>query len=359
MNAVINRLGTSLTMGLLLMSALGGRCATPSEENVTLRQYADKIGFHIGSVYEHRAADEEPRYAETVAREYNSFISPTFFRAMQPERGDFRFRSMDNDIEFAKKNHMKLFAATLLYKPKNDPDWVLARGNDAKELDKIMKEHIQTVVKHGGDTYYAWEVVDEPLTTLNPPWGKTLGREQYIDKSYRYAKEANPNALMVLNQAFGHDGVHRDEVDDFFSLLTKLKSSGTPIDVAGIEMHLQAQELKSSYLDEFKYFLQRASKAGVKSMVTEMDVYQGPEGSIPDPMKHQSDIFHDVLAACLADSNCIAFYTWGVSDAHTWLKARPNNALPDAKPLLFDENFKKKPAYYGVLDALKNASDRK
>jgi endo-1,4-beta-xylanase len=359
MNAVINRLGISLAMGLLFMSALSGRCATSSEENATLRQYADKIGFHIGSVYEHREADDEPRYAETVAREYNSFISPTFFRAMQPERGDFRFRSMDNDIEFAKKHHMKLFAATLLYKPKNDPEWVLAQSNNPKELDKIMKEHIQTVVKHGGDTYYAWEVVDEPLTTLNPPWGRALGREQYIDKSYRYAKEANPSALMVLNQAFGHDGVHRDEVDDFFELLTKLKSSGTPIDVAGIEMHLQAQELRPSYLDEFKYFLTRASKAGVKAMVTEMDVYQGPQGSVQDPMKRQADIFHDVLAACLADSNCIAFYTWGVTDAHTWLRNRPNNALPDAKPLLFDESFKKKPAYFSVLDALKNASDRK
>jgi endo-1,4-beta-xylanase len=348
----------SLSAGVMFFSVLSGRCATPAEEKGTLREYADKIGFHIGTVYEHKFANQDPQYAETVAREYNSFISPTFFRAMQPERGQFHFQSMDNDIEFARKNHMKLFAATLIYKPKNDPDWVFEHANNARDLDQIMKEHIQAVVKHGGDTYYAWEVVDEPLTTLNPPFGKVLGREQYIDKAYRYAKEANPNALMVLNQAFGHDGVHKDEVDQFFDLVKKLKSSGTPIDVAGIEMHLQAQELSPHYLDEFRYFLERSSKAGVKSMVTEMDVYQGPQGSSPDPLKRQAEIFHDVVAACVEDSNCIAFYTWGLSDAHTWLAHRPNNTLPDAKPLLFDENYKRKPAYYGVLDALKNAPSR-
>lgn len=354
----MKKLVTSGALFILAFSVLQGMSASPAEEKETLRQYADKIGFHVGTLYERKSAVQDPQYIETVGREYNSFISPVFFRAMQPERGQFSFASMDKDIEFARKHNMKLFAKTLLYKPRNDPDWVFEHAANAKDLDQIMKEHIQTVVKHGGDTFFAWEVVDEPLTTLNPPWGKVLGREGYIDKSYRYAREANPNALLVLNQAFGHEGVNRGQVDQFFDLLTKLKSSGTPIDIAGIEMHLQAPDLKANYLDDFRYFLQRASKAGVKSMVTEMDVYQGPKGSSPDPLLRQREIFHDVVSACLQDSNCIGFYTWGVSDAHTWLANRPNNALPDAKPLLFDDNYKKKPAYYGVLDALKNPGPR-
>jgi len=351
-NAVI-----PLGICLLVFGALALRGGN-SEDRETLRQYADKINFHIGTLYERKGAATEPEYNATVARDYNSLISTTFWKAMQPDQGKYNFRAMDNDMEFARQHNMKLLGATLIYRPKNDPDWLLQYQNSAKDLDRLMKDHIQTVVKHGGDTFYAWEPVDEPLTTLNPPFGKTMGREQYIDKAYRYAKEANPKALMVLNQAFGHDGVHRDEVDEFFDLLTKLKSSGTPIDVAGIEMHLQLQELSPKYLDEFKYFLQRSSKAGVKAMVTEMDVYQGPQGSSADPMGRQKDIYHDTVAACLADSNCIAFYTWGVTDAHSWLRGRPNNALPDAKPLLFDENYKKKPAYFGVLDALKNAGSR-
>ena len=347
-----------LSICLVIIGTLALQAGSTSEDRETLRQYADKLNFHIGTLYERRGAESEPGYNQTVGRELNSLISTTFWKAMQPDQGRFNFRAMDNDMEFARKHDMKLLGATLIYRPKNDPEWLLKYQNSAKDLDRLMKEHIQTVVKHGGDTFYAWEPVDEPLTTLNPPFGKTMGREQYIDKAYRYAKEANPKALMVLNQAFGHDGVHRDEVDQFFDLVTKLKSSGTPIDVAGIEMHLQLQELSPKYLDEFKYFLQKSQKAGVKAMITEMDVYQGPQGSSGDPMARQKDVYHDTIAACLADSNCIAFYTWGVTDAHSWLRNRPNNALPDAKPLLFDENYKRKAAYFGVLDALKNASPR-
>jgi endo-1,4-beta-xylanase len=347
-----------LSIGLVLLGTLALQGGSAPEDRETLRQYADKINFRIGTLYERKGAQTEPEYNATVARDYNSLISTTFWKAMQPDEGQYNFRAMDNDMEFARQHNIKLLGATLIYRPKNDPDWLMKYKDSAKDLDRLMKEHITTVVKHGGDTFYAWEPVDEPLTTLNPPFGKTMGREQYIDKAYRYAKEANPRALMVLNQAFGHDGVHRDEVDEFFDLLTKLKKSGTPIDVAGIEMHLQAQELSPKYLDEFKYFLQRSAKAGVKAMVTEMDVYQGPQGSNSDPMKRQRDIYHDTVAACLADSNCIAFYTWGVTDAHSWLRGRPNNALPDAKPLLFDEGYKKKPAYFGVLEALKGAGDR-
>jgi endo-1,4-beta-xylanase len=355
MRGVVIPLSISCLLFAAVMAVAGGNAV---DDRSTLRQYADKINFRIGTLYERKGAATEPGYNQTVSREYNSLISTTFWKAMQPEQGRFDFQALDKDMEFARQHDMKLLGATLIYRPRTDPDWLMKYKDSAKDLDRLMKEHIQTVVKHGGDTFYAWEPVDEPLTTLNPPFGKTMGREQYIDKAYRYAKEANPNALMVLNQAFGHDGVHRNEVDEFFELLTKLKSSGTPIDVAGIEMHLQAQELDPKYLDDFRYFLQRSAKAGVKAMVTEMDVYQGPAGSSPDPMKRQQDIYRDTVAACLADSNCIAFYTWGVTDGHSWLKNRPNNALPDAKPLLFDENYKKKGAYYSVLDALKNAPSR-
>jgi endo-1,4-beta-xylanase len=88
----------------------------------------------------------------------------------------------------------------------------------------------------------------------------------------------------------------------------------------------------------------------VEAHVTEMDVYQGPAGAFPDPFEHQKEIFYNVAHTCLQDSNCKEFSVWGVADRTAW---HPGGGLADTAPLLFDENYAKKPAYFGVLQALK------
>ena len=89
-----------------------------------------------------------------------------------------------------------------------------------------------------------------------------------------------------------------------------------------------------------------------------MDVYQGPAGAVANAFDVQKKIYHDVAAACLADSNCKAMTIWDLSDKDTWLSHKQRNALTDPKPDLFDENFEKKPAYYGVLEALRERAAR-
>jgi len=39
---------------------------------------------------------------------------------------------------------------------------------------------------------------------------------------------------------------------------------------------------------------------------------------------------------------------WGFTDAHSWV----DQAFGPDDPLLFDDSYRAKPAYYGVLDAL-------
>ena len=42
--------------------------------------------------------------------------------------------------------------------------------------------------------------------------------------------------------------------------------------------------------------------------------------------------------------------TWGIADRYSFLRGED---LPNAKQVLFDDEYGKKPAYYGVLQALK------
>jgi len=327
-----------------------------TKDNDSLRHYADKMGFLVGSVIQGKFFQQDPPYRSVLGKEFNLGISIVLMRQTQPDRGRFNFSGMDRDREFAKAHNMKLFGQALVYRNDNSPDWLRFQsgqcgGWSARDLDGILKEHIETVVRHGGDTFYGWEVVNEPLDRGNNGcWSRVLGNEQVIANAFRYAREASPQGVLLLNETFGRDGVDKGKVDEFFDLITKLKGQGVPVDAAGIEMHLEAQKLPPNYVDQFKYFLSAARKAGVEAHVTEMDVYQGPAGAFPDAFAKQKEIFYNIAKTCLQDSNCKEFSVWGVGDRNAW---HPAGGLSDTAPLLFDENYGKKPAYFGVLQALK------
>ena len=331
--------------------------ASPADSGPALRDYADPLGFHIGSIMQMRIFDD-PRFRAVLGREFNVFASFVFQKQVEASQGQFDFTGMDRDIQFAQEHRMKLFGASLIYRagavlpgwmvPRRGGDW----GRPKEDYDRLMKEWIETAVRHGGDNYYCWEVVNEPLSNPNQPWEAVFGRDEYIARAFRYAREANPTVALEMNQTFGQAGIDRQLADEFFDMVQRLKSRHVPIDVVGTEMHLEAQALRPTYLDELRYFLSRARAAGVQAYITEMDVYQGPAGLFPNPMEHQRQIYHDTLATCLADSNCKNFTVWGVSDARSWLTQKVMNPHPDAKPLLFDEAYQKKPAYFGVLQAL-------
>lgn len=325
----------------------------------TLRQYADKLNFRIGTTIQGRMWDRDPQYKPVLAREFNAAVSIVFSGITQPERGRFNFDPMDDAMRFARERNLKLMGHSLVYRNATSSPWLNFQdaqcgGWPAKELDQILKQHIQTVVRHGGDAYYAWEVVNEPTNpTHNGCWSRILGEEQYMVKAFQYAREANPDALLILNDTFGQGGIDRQRADQFFALVKRLKAAGAPIDAVGTENHWELPELRPTYLEEFQYFLDSARKAGVKVHVTEMDVYQGPANGTSDVFGKQRDVFYNVTHTCLQDSNCIGFMTWGIADRYTWLRTSDWKNFPDAKPVMFDDNFEKKPAYFGVLQALK------
>lgn len=338
-------------------AAVARRAASKPETPPTLRDVADTFGFHIGSIMQVKMFDN-PLYREVLGREFNVFTSFVFMKQVEPVQGRYDFSGMDRDMQFARDHNQKLFGSTPIYRAGVvAPPWLAPIhfgdfGRSPAEFDRILKDYITTTMRHGSDTYFAWEVVDEPLSNKNQPWEAVFGRDEYIARAFRYARAANPNPVLELNETFGPAGVDRAKCDQFFDLIERLKARGVPIDAAGTEMHLEAQQLRPTYLDELKYFLGRARTAKVQAYITELDVYQGPPGAFPDPMERQKQIYHDVTATCLADSNCTTLITFGVSDIRSWVRAKVREPRPDAQPLLFDEMFQPKPAYYGVLQAL-------
>jgi len=358
MTEVMKKSGAFLAMMFLLVPFATSQKKDAAPDNGTLRQAADPMGFWVGTTIQGRMWNQDPGYKPVLGKEFNAAVSIVFQGITQPQRGRFNFDPMDEAMSFAKSHNMKLMGHCLVYRNMTSAPWLNFQdercgGWSPKELDQILKEHIQTVVRHGGDTYYSWEVVNEPTNpTHNGCWARILGEEQYIVKAFQYAREANPKALLILNDTFGQGGIDKERADVFWGLVNRLKAAGAPIDAVGTEMHWELPELRATYLDEFKTFLENARKAGVKVHVTEMDVYQGAQDT-PEAFARQKEVFYNVARTCVKDSTCIGFMTWGIADRYSWLRTSDWKNLPNAKPVLFDESYGKKPAYYGVLQALK------
>jgi endo-1,4-beta-xylanase len=359
MHARIRQAGLLLAAVALLlpMEAQSKKAGDSSGE--TLRQYAGKLNFWIGTTIQGRFWERDREYKPTLAENFNSAVSIVFSGITQPQRGRFNFDPMDEAIGFAREHNMRLMGHCLVYRNATSSPWLnfnnqRCGGWSAKELDQILKDHIQTIIHHGGDFYYVWEVVNEPMNpTHNGCWSQVLGEEDYMVKAFQYAREADPKPLLMLNETFGHGGIDRERADQFFAMVKRLKAAGAPIDAVGTENHWSLAELRPGYLDEFKYFLDSGRKLGVKVQVTEMDVYQGPENGTSDVFGKQKEVFYNVTHTCLQDSNCIGLTTWGIADRYARMNATEWDNSPSPKPVLFDDNFQKKPAYYGVLQALK------
>lgn len=62
----------------------------------------------------------------------------------------------------------------------------------------------------------------------------------------------------------------------------------------------------------------------------------------------QKQIYHDILVAALTEPAFDGLWLWGFTDKHTWV----THFYYDDEPLIFDEMYERKAAYYGIRDAL-------
>jgi hypothetical protein len=86
------------------------------------------------------------------------------------------------------------------------PDWVFAgvdgRGADRDTLLARMRSHIQSVVGRYRGRIHGWDVVNEAFeddgTWRKTPWLLGIG-EDYVEKAFEYAREADPGAQLYYN----------------------------------------------------------------------------------------------------------------------------------------------------------------
>jgi GH35 family endo-1,4-beta-xylanase len=315
--------------------------------SASLRSAADVSGLLVGTA----ALPEllsDAHYASTLAREFN-FLTPD--NAMKWGSIDQRgFADADALVDFAAKHQMKVKGHTLIWHQAL-PTWVNMQMT-ADDLRRAVQNHISEVVGRYRGKVYAWDVVNEAVDDREG-LRKTIFLEKmgegYIAEAFRLTHEADPDALLIYNdygaEAIGSDYYYKS--DRVYALVKKLLADGTPIHGVGLQMHIDGTHYPKP--EDIAANVRRLTALGLKVNISEMDVrIKNVLGDFTTKLQVQRQVYRDVIAACLKESGFMAVTFWGFTDAHYWLCC---DRGPD-NPLLFDEKYQPKPAYWGVLEAL-------
>lgn len=325
----------------------------------SLRRRADESGILVGAAVDPRRFSE-PSYAATLAREFNMVEPENVMKwgTIRPDRETFDFGPGDRVVAFAREHGMKVRGHCLLWSEYN-PAW-LARGSFTPEqLKAMLREHITKVMKHYSGKVFAWDVVNESFLAdgrVEPSiWYDSPGiglkdkGTAYIEQAFRWAREADPKALLFYND-YDTEAVN-PKSDAVYEMVKDFKRRGVPVDGVGIQAHIFNLDVKE--LSSFAANLERLVALGVQVHITEMDVglpldAQGRLLNQAD-LARQADIYRFIATACFRQPGCTAFQTWGFTDKYTWIPEYTKGQK--GAPLLFDRAYAPKPAYKSVLEA--------
>jgi endo-1,4-beta-xylanase len=320
----------------------------------SLRELSVSHNFLIGAAALIESLQNDDGYREILAREFNSLTPENAmkFGRLHPEHEQYDFTDAAKLVDFALAHQMKVHGHTLVWH-RHLPEWLTDSDWTRDELIEILRQHIFTTVGRFRGQVQSWDVVNEAIerngSFRSSIWLDGIG-EEYIEMAFRWAHEADPEAKLFYND-YSNEEIGRKS-DAIYQLVRRLKQTGVPIDGVGFQMHVGLKD--NPDLNSIGRNMSRLGNLGVEVRITEMDV-QVHEGADTEAerLALQAAYYSAILDRCLAVSNCTGLTVWGVTDQYSWVPYHFDR--PDA-PLLFDENYLPKPAYYAVFERLMQSS---
>lgn len=322
-------------------------------EDINIKKLAESKGILIGAEIDPTLLEKEEKYADTLKQHFNCTVAGNHmkFKYLEPEKDKFTFDIVDRMINFAQKNQMKIRGHTLCWHHESQlPDWILKKELTAKELEKILVNHIQKVVSHFKGKVFAWDVINEGINhqgdglRKSNPWIKAIG-EEVFDIAFHTAHQADPDCILFYND-YEIETINQKS-DFLLELLRKLLKRGVPIHGIGFQYHYPLEKAPSS--GEVLKNMKRFEDLGLQIHITELDIWlkMPYENS---KLIEQANAYKEAFKAAINCKSCKAVLTWGFTDKYSWIPHFTKGAYGD--PLIFDKNYLPKPAYYAICEVL-------
>jgi endo-1,4-beta-xylanase len=321
----------------------------------TLRAASLGCGFSIGASADPGWLRTDAEYARILSSQFDMLTPENVMKAgpIHPERDRFEFAPADALVNFAQRHEMRVHGHALVWHNQL-PGWLLDRSWTPDEWQCHLESHIRTVVGHFRGNIAAWDVVNEAVaddgSLRDTPWLRGLG-PAYLESAFRIAHEEDPSARLFYND-YGAEGLGAKS-DSVFHLLQRLLDKGIPVRGVGLQMHVTPEEHPP--LHELAANMERLGRLGLEVHITEMDV-RLRQPADAKALERQAKLYADVLDVCLGAAHCTALVQWGVADRHSWI---PGYFPGWGQALVFDEEYRPKPAHQALLERLVAGGSRR
>jgi endo-1,4-beta-xylanase len=369
--------GAATAAGAAAATGIIGQSATAeASDRLPLWRIARRRGLVYGSsTATWQISDAE--YRKLFASEAGILFTEDdllWYRLKPTPRSQLDFSYGDRIVAFAERKHMDVFGAHLVWDEGFGNGW---KDNDlwglsAREARDLLYGTVRNVVRHFRGRVDAWSVVNEAISPegrhglrTDVPWFQTIG-PSYVGESFRVAQQADPHALLVLND-FGYETVNRygDRPEDkrraTLEVLDTLLGAGVPVHALGIQAHLLAKDFDERF-DDYAYrsFLAEVANRRLTILITELDVLDSGLPAAPRVRDGLvADVYRRYLGTTLEESAVKVVMTFGLSDRYTWLEEDyPRKDGAHRRPLPFDRALRPKPAYHAIAESLRGAPKR-
>ena len=231
----------------------------------------------------------------------------------------------------------------------DEGDWV-SKEKMIQRMENYIRNVMETIEKEYPDLdVYAWDVVNEAwledgkprtagsnnTTTGNSAWVQVFGDNSFIEYAFKFARQYAPKDCKLYYNDYNE--YMQGKTDAIIKMATDLKEKGL-IDGIGMQSHLDVSFPTAS---QYKNALAKFAETGLDIQVTELDVTTSDtsEAGLEKQAQYYSDIFDAIVEY---KDNISAVVLWGVTDDQSWRASQV--------PLLFDDQFKAKPAFYSIID---------
>lgn len=257
---------------------------------------------------------------------------------MEPEEGKYRWESTDFIAKWCKERNIKLKGHNLVWglDEGGTPDWVYRYPPSM--IGDLVKRRIGLVMGRYKNDIPVWDVVNEPvhLHRLETAWSR-----DYVLLSYKWAREADPNAMLVINDYSNFVGA----ADKFVPLVNDLLAKGAPIDAIAEQAHdvphwYSPKEIFDS--------LDKMATTGLRIHLTEL-TYPSNDAKITggfvkgnwDEQK-QAEFYKYLMTLAFSHPDVDAITLWAMWDGSSWHK----------RGGVIREDWTPKPAYDVLVDLI-------
>jgi GH35 family endo-1,4-beta-xylanase len=338
----------------------------------TIRELADKAGILIGV----RAFLKDNAQKALVEKEFNTSTRTCYPRSINPSPGQHDFESFNEGVNWLYERRMKPMHHMLCGPTQYESDWIKEITSPAV-LDSILEERIRSIMlsNDNASKVNVWNVVNECLNWSGGHEGEYFKEDMVIwtrlgwedDKSGLTGDDKiNDRHPVFIRKAFEYAGKYAKgklelrenscekpcrKARALYQLVRHLQQSGVKIDGVGLQCHFPLEGRGALNPEGLAYEISKYRKIGVEVYLTEVDFGRKKLEWNTETAQKQKEAYKTLITVALNE---------GVSQVHFWgLKDADENWLRDENPLLFDENLKPKPAYYGVQEALLEYLKRK